>query len=56
MLSDEEKIKGRWKQRSENLYKRDKRMTDTFEEDSYEKEPVILESKVKAALKRLGRS
>lgn len=31
-------------------------MTDSFEEDSYEEEPIILESKVKAALKILGRN
>ena len=31
-------------------------MTDTCEDDSYEEDPVILESKVKAALKVLGRN
>ena len=31
-------------------------MTDTFEEDSYEGETVILESEVKAAPKVLGRN
>ena len=55
-LSDQEKIKGKWKQYTENLYRRDKRMTDTFEEDSYEEEPVILESEVQAPLKVLGRN
>lgn len=38
-----------------NLHRRDKKMTDTFEGDSYEEESIILESKVKAALKVLGR-
>lgn len=33
-LTNQEKIKGRWKQYIENLYRRDKSMTDTFEEDS----------------------
>ena len=32
------------------------RMTDAFKEDSYEEEPIILGSKVKAALKELGRN
>lgn len=31
-------------------------MTDTFEKNSYEEEPVILESTVNAALKVLGRN
>lgn len=56
MLSDQEKIKERWKQYTENLYRREKRMADTFEEDSYKEETVILENKMKAALKVLGRN
>lgn len=36
ILSDE-KIKRRWKQDTENPYRRDKRMTDNFEEDSVRK-------------------
>lgn len=55
-LSDKEKIQGRRKQYSENLYGRDKRMTDTFEADSHEEEPVILEREVKATLRVLGRN
>lgn len=31
-------------------------MTDTFEEDSFNKEPVILEKEVKGVLKVLGRN
>ena len=31
-------------------------MADSFEEDSYEEEPVILESKIKADVKVLGRN
>lgn len=31
-------------------------MTETFEEDSYKEEPVILESEVKTAVKWLGGS
>lgn len=55
-ISDQEKIQGRRKQYSENLYGRGKRMTDTFEADSYEEEPVILEREVKTALRVLGRN
>ena len=40
---------------TENLYKIDKRMTDTSEKDSYEEEPAILVSKVKGAMKLPGR-
>ena len=40
---------------TENLYKIDKRMTDTSEKDSYEEEPAILVSKVKASMKLPGR-
>ena len=43
-LSDQEKVKGGWKQYTDNLYRRDKRLTGTFEGDYYEEEPVILES------------
>lgn len=45
-----------WKRYTENLYRRDKRMTKTFEEDSCGGEPTTLESEVKAALKVLGRN
>lgn len=53
-LSDQKKIKVRWKQYNENLYRRDERMTETFDQDYYEEEPVILENEVRAALKVLG--
>lgn len=39
-MTNKEKTKRR---HTENLYRRDKKMTDTFEEVSYEKEPVILQ-------------
>lgn len=53
ILSDQETTKGRWKECIENLHKK---MTDTFEGDSYEEELVILESEVKAALKVRNKS
>lgn len=48
---NQENIKGRWKQSTENLYRREERMTDTFEEHSYMEEPMILETEGKATLK-----
>ena len=54
--SDQEKIKKRWKQYTEALDRREKWMTCSFEENSYEEELIILESEVKAALKVLGRN
>lgn len=56
ILCDQKKIKGRWKQNPGNLYRRDKRMTDTLKEESSEEEPEILESEVKTALKVWGRN
>ena len=55
-LCNQEKIKGRWRQSTENLYRRDKRTRHTLEEDSDEETPVIREAEVKAALKILGRN
>ena len=45
-----------WKKYTEDLYRRYKRMTNSFEEESWDEEPAILESEVKAALKALGRN
>lgn len=53
-ISKQEKIKGRWKVYTQNLQKSQK--DDRYlRKDSYEEEPIILESEVKAALKLLGR-
>ena len=41
---------------STDLYRRDKRMTDSFEEESKDEEPAVPESEMKAALKPLGRN
>lgn len=54
-LFNREKTKERWKQNPEKLYRRDKKMTDTFE-DYQEEEDEILEREVKAVLKVLGRN
>lgn len=36
----QEKIKVRWKQYTERLYRSDNRMTDIFEEDSHDEKPA----------------
>lgn len=46
--------KRRWKQGTEDLYRRDKRMTESDDEQSSEEEPAVLEREVKAALNALG--
>ncbi|KAF7240629.1 Ankyrin repeat and BTB/POZ domain-containing protein BTBD11 [Varanus komodoensis] len=50
ILSDQKKLKRKWKQYTEELYGRDKRMADFLEEESYEEDHAVLESQVKAAL------
>ena len=55
-LSDEEKIKEGWKQCTENLCRRNEKMTDTFEGGFCGEEPVILGTEVRAVLKVLGRN
>lgn len=46
----------KWKRCKENRCRRDKRTADALEEGSYEEDPVVLERKVNAALKVLGRN
>lgn len=48
-----EKMKGRCKQYNEGLYRRDKRKSDSFEQESYDEELTVLESEVKAVRKAL---
>lgn len=48
------KIKGMWKLYTKTLYRRDKGMTDNFEEESHEEEPVSLKNEVKVVQKVLG--
>lgn len=56
ILSDQEKIKERWKQCTGNLCRKVEKMTDIFEGDFYGEEPVFLGIEVKAVLKVLGRN
>lgn len=49
-------MKGKWNRDTEDLGRRDKRMTDAFEEDFYEEERVILESEVIVALNIVRRN
>lgn len=55
-LSDQEEIKGRWKHYTENLHSGNKGRIDTFEEDFYEEEPVIVGREGKVAFEVLGRN
>lgn len=52
-LKDHKEIKKMYKQSAENLYRRDKRVTNAFEEESSEEASEILISDVKAALEIL---
>jgi len=47
---DEAEINTRWKEYTENLYKKDENITEVFEEKSIEMEPAILKSETKKAL------
>lgn len=55
-LSDQEEIKERWKHYTKNLHSGNQGMIDTFEEDFFEEEPVIVGREVKVAFKILGRN
>ena len=45
--TEEREVKIRWQQYTEELYRRDPKITDTFPETRYEDEPHILETEVK---------
>ena len=49
--TEEKDVKIRWQQYTEELYRRDPKITDTFSETIYEDEPHILETEVKDAIK-----
>ena len=53
-ITESAKVKERWKEYTENLYKRDPRMTDVFTETDYDDEPLILEGEVKKALNSIS--
>ena len=43
VVSEENDIKKRWQQYTENLYRRDPKINDIFNENLYEDEPGVLE-------------
>ena len=47
VVSEENYIKKRWQQYTENLYRRDPNINDIFNENLYEDELDVLESEVK---------
>jgi len=53
-LTDNEDVKRRWKEYTENLYRRGKTMTTKFTETEYVQESLVLESEVRAALHELA--
>ena len=50
VVSEEKKIKKRWHQYTENLYRRDINMNDNFNVHLYEDEPDVLEIEVNEAI------
>ena len=46
VLTVGEQVKARWKEYTEELYKRDPAMTEKFEEHRYDIEPLILQREV----------
>ena len=53
-LSNGDEIKNKWKQYTEELYKKEIKGTESMELDDYELEPDILESEVKMAMESLA--
>lgn len=53
-LTEEVEIKTRWKEYVEGLYRRDNDMIETHIEREYSKEPMVLESEVRWAIKELA--
>ena len=54
VLTEEAEIKQRWKEYTEDLYKRDSKITVRFEPAEYVHEPTILESEVREALEDIS--
>ena len=52
--TEEREVKIRWQQYTEELYRRDPKITDTFPETRYEDEPHILETEVKDTIKHIS--
>ena len=52
--TEESKVKSIWQQYTEELYRRDPNIIDTFPEIRYEDEPHILETEVKDAIKHIS--
>ena len=54
IIADEEGIKSRWKEYTEELYSEDKRVKkEKIDVTEYEKEPEIMEAEVEWAIKQL---
>ena len=56
MLTDTEKIKERWKEYTELLYRKDQLDQQLFQPIPYDQEPLVLKEEVQAALKALSKN
>ena len=54
VVSEENDIKKRWQQYTENIYRRDPKINDIFNENLYEDEPGVLEIEVKEAIQHIS--
>ena len=52
--TEEREVKIRWQKYTEDLYRRDPKIIDTFTETRYEDEPNILETGVRDAIKHIS--
>ena len=52
--TEEREVKIRWQQYTEGIYRRDRKIIDTFPETRYEDEPHILETMVNDVIKHIS--
>ena len=54
VVTEEKEVKEIWQQYTEELYRRDPNVTDSFNEILYEDEPEVMEIEVKEALRHIS--
>ena len=54
VVTEEKEVKEIWQQYTEELYRRDPNVTDSFNENIYEDEPEVMETEVKEALRHIS--
>ena len=55
-ILERSEIKDRWKEYTENLYKKDKRITESFQEREYVREPSVSHAEVRKAINEIKSS